>query len=185
MILSVIFLNSPDQAILTCTACRVYVASLLADHRNGAPPEQLADSAINMCRIVSPFPEAVCSGVINLNLETMIYIVDSRPTLTATQMCGLVLQGECGALDPMFSFTLAINPGPPVTQAKSVHTPRSPNDYKIVHITDLHFDENYLAGGSNNCPNPICCRVRDGLTSNPNDAAGVWGDFVSTFSVLV
>lgn len=63
---------SPEKSILTCGACRIYVASLLSDFRAGAPPEQLADSAFGMCRLITPFTEAVCRGVIDLNLESML-----------------------------------------------------------------------------------------------------------------
>lgn len=50
---------SPDPSILTCAACRVYVASLLNDRRNGAPAEDLAESAFGMCRIVTDYSEEV------------------------------------------------------------------------------------------------------------------------------
>lgn len=164
--------DTPEQSILTCTACRLYVASLLSDRRNGAPPEQLADSAFGMCRIVTSYSEQVCRGIIDLNVPSMIHIVDARPSLTATQMCGLVLQGECGALDPIFSFTVSVNPGQSITQPKSVSTPRSPSDLKIIHVTDIHFDENYVEGNNANCIDPICCRRNNGLPTNPADAGG-------------
>lgn len=152
------------------------MASLLSDRRNGAPAEELADSAFGMCRLVTDFSEEVCRGVINLNLDPMMYIVDARPTLTATQMCGLVLQGECGNLDPMFDFSVNVSPGQPITQSKSFHIPRSPNDMKIIQVTDLHYDENYVVGNNVNCGDPICCRTRNGPGA-PGAQGGFWGDY--------
>lgn len=92
-------------------------------------------------------------------------------------MCGMVLQGDCGAPDPFFAFTVDISPGQPITQPKSIATPRSPGDMKIIHITDMHFDENYVEGNLATCINPICCRRNDGPAGNPADGGGFWGDY--------
>lgn len=113
----------------------------------------------------------------DINMNTMVHIVDARPSLTATQMCGLVLQGDCGPIDPSFAFTVNVNPGPTITQPKSFPTPRAPNDLKIVHITDMHYDENYVEGNLAACSNSICCRRNDGVASNPADGAWFWGDY--------
>jgi hypothetical protein len=158
-------------------ACRTYLATLIRDRRNGASEEQLAASAINMCGIVTSFTPEVCVGVVNLNVESLVYIIDARPSLTATNVCSMVLQGECGTIDPSFAFTVNVNAGPQITQPKSVASPRSPGDMKIVHVTDLHYDPNYLEGSLGNCVNPVCCRRKDGIPSNPADRAGHWGDY--------
>jgi sphingomyelin phosphodiesterase len=163
--------------VLGCLACRTYLASLIRDRRNGATQEELASSAVNMCGVVTPFTSEVCQGVVNLNVEALVYILDARPSLTATNICALVLQGECGTLDQSFSFTVNVNQGPAITQSKSVAVSRSPNDLKIVHLTDLHYDEHYMEGGLGNCINPVCCRRADGVPSNPADRAGFWGDY--------
>lgn len=170
-------LISPEKSILTCAACRIYVASLLADRRNGAPAEDIADSAFGMCMLITSFSEQQCRGLMDINLDTMVYIVDSRPSLTAHQMCGLALQGQCGALDPSFSFTLSVSPGQPINQPKSFPTPRAPNDLKIIHISDMHYDENFVEGNLAACINSICCRRNDGVASNPADGAWFWGDY--------
>lgn len=130
-----------------------------------------------MCNIVSNFEPQVCAGVIGLNAPPMIHIVDSRPGLTATDMCAVVLQGECGAVPQSFSFTVNVSPHAPITAPKSVSVPRNANELRIVHITDIHFDPNYMAGGIANCVNPVCCRRNDGMASNPANAAGRWGDY--------
>jgi sphingomyelin phosphodiesterase len=72
--------------------------------------------------------------------DVFIFVVDERPTLTANQMCSLVLQPECGDPDPMFDFSINVSPGPPITGPKSGSTPRNPNEIKIIHITDPHYD---------------------------------------------
>lgn len=137
-----------------------------------------------MCNIVTSFTPEVCIGIINLNTVSMFHIVDARPSLTATEMCAFVLQGECGAVPPSFAFTVNVNPHAPITAPKSVTVPRNANELRIVHITDLHYDPHYMAGGLGNCINPVCCRRNDGVATNPADAAGRWGDYrVSLHSV--
>lgn len=173
----VIHLLRSEQSIIGCLACRTYIASLMRDRNNGATIEELSESAFNMCRLLTPFTESVCRGVVDLNAEALVYIMDARPNLAAQHVCGYVLQDECGGPDPSFNFAITVSPGAPVTQPKSVSSPRSPSDLIIVHITDLHYDEHYMEGGYGNCINPTCCRRSDGIPVNPADRAGFWGDY--------
>lgn len=55
-------------------------------------------------------------------------------------MCSMVLQGECGDPDPVFNFNINVSPGPPITESKSGSTPRNPNEMRILHFTDIHYD---------------------------------------------
>lgn len=150
---------------------------MIRDRRNGATEQELANTAFGLCRILTPFSEPVCRGAIDLNVESIVYILDSDPSMTSTQVCAFVLQGECGDIEPGWAFTVNVDPSPPITQPKSVLTPRSPDELKILHVTDLHYDPHYMAGGFGQCPNPVCCRRADGIPTNPADAAGVWGDY--------
>jgi hypothetical protein len=70
----------------------------------------------------------------------MLHVIDARPALTAAHMCSMVLPGECGDPDPVFEFSVNVSPGPAITQSKSASTPRNPNELRILHITDPHYD---------------------------------------------
>ena len=48
---------------------------------------------------------------------------------------------------------------------------------KILHMTDLHFDFEYVEGTNANCGKPVCCRVRDGRPAIDADKAGKYGSF--------
>lgn len=167
----------PEEAIIGCAACRTFLASLIRDRQNGNSQEQLANSATNICTTLTSFGAGVCRGLVELNVEALVYIIDARPSLTATQVCGMVLQGECGTLDNIFSFTVNVNPGNAINGPKAVSAPRAPDELKIIHLTDLHYDEHYMVGGFGECPNPVCCRRNDGVPTNPADRAGHWGDY--------
>lgn len=167
----------PELTIIGCLACRTYLASLIRDIRAGVPLQQVADSAVSMCLLLMPFENQVCRNLIDLNANSLYYIIQNRPALGANEVCGLILQGECGAVDPMFNFAVSVSPHNPITAPKSVTAPRGPDELRIIHISDVHYDENYLAGGINNCPNPTCCRRSAGVAPDPNNRAGPWGDY--------
>lgn len=115
---------------------------------------------------------------VNLYLQdVLIYIIDNVPQAGAVTACSLIFQGECGGADSSLDFTVAVSPGPAITQSKSQSVPRSSNELKIIHLTDLHFDPRYLEGGSTVCPEIVCCRQERGIAPNPADRAGRWGDY--------
>jgi len=49
-----------------------------------------------------------------------------------------------------------------------VPQPKSGTNIKFAHVTDMHFDMEYVAGSDENCNLPLCCRSGTGT-------AGLWG----------
>lgn len=165
------------MAVIGCLACRTFLGSLIRDIRNGVALRQVADAAIAFCQTLMPFESHVCENIVNLNADVLYYIVRLRPGLNQNEICGLVLQGECGPIDPQFNFAVNVSPHNPITAPKSVTAPRAADELRIIHISDIHYDENYLHGGINNCPNPTCCRRSAGVAPDPANRAGPWGDY--------
>lgn len=54
--------------------------------------------------------------------------------------------------------------------------PGSPT-IKVLHIADVHWDPEYLAGSNAACGDLVCCRASSGNVVNITDAAGYWGDY--------
>jgi sphingomyelin phosphodiesterase len=48
---------------------------------------------------------------------------------------------------------------------------------KVLQLTDIHVDPNYLPGGNAECEDHNCCRVDQGEPINASAAAGYWGDY--------
>lgn len=48
---------------------------------------------------------------------------------------------------------------------------------KVLHITDIHYDSDYLVGGWGKCREPLCCQKDKGKANNSEDTARHWGDF--------
>ncbi|XP_071541344.1 sphingomyelin phosphodiesterase-like [Panulirus ornatus] len=48
---------------------------------------------------------------------------------------------------------------------------------KVLHLTDPHFDPDYLVGANAVCDAPLCCNPDSGPLKNAGDGAGKWGDY--------
>jgi hypothetical protein len=168
----------PEATIMSCVACRSTFALMIQQFRSGSRTrEQLQQDSVGLCMQLTTYGIVVCEGVVRLNAEIIFHILEQRPTLTANQMCSVVLQSECGDPDPIFQFSVNVSPGPAITQSKSRSIPRSPNELKILHFSDPHYDPHYTINSFANCPEPVCCRRASGIAPNPVDRAGRWGDY--------
>uniref|UniRef100_A0A182Q737 Sphingomyelin phosphodiesterase n=1 Tax=Anopheles farauti TaxID=69004 RepID=A0A182Q737_9DIPT len=163
-----------------CAICRGFGGSVLEFRREGASREEVFSTTVELCTMLNLQEESICRGLIELNIDPILYIVDNRPDLTSASLCAVVFQsGACVLDDPTFSswqVELDAN-GTPVTASKSGTAQRGPNDLKIVQITDLHFDPNYRTGYNAECGAPACCRESQGIPDDPAAAAGHWGDY--------
>lgn len=131
----------PELAIMSCVACRSFLALILQRYRSGSHTvEEIKQDAVNQCMSLTTYGIVVCEGVVELNYDIFIHIIDARPSLNANQMCSMVLQGECGDPDQSFNFQINVSPGPPITQSKSGSAPRNPNEIKVLHFSDPHYD---------------------------------------------
>ncbi|KAK8719199.1 hypothetical protein OTU49_014182, partial [Cherax quadricarinatus] len=67
----------------------------------------------------------------------------------------------------------------PVTQSSSSSNGNGGGKrvLKVLHLTDPHFDPDYLIGSNAVCNAPLCCNSDSGPIKNPGDRAGKWGDY--------
>lgn len=103
-----------------------------------------------------------------------MHIVDTKPNLTASTICGVVLESEsCPLIDDEFDWIVNIDSGPP----KLIDADESEEIINIIQITDIHYDPNYEPYGNANCNEPTCCRKGQNDTNTSNKVAGYWGDY--------
>lgn len=72
--------------------------------------------------------------------------------------------------------------GPPSLTARCsvLQDPAPPAEpYRVLQITDYHWDSEYSPDGNANCGEPTCCRKDQGAPATPEDRAGRWGDYRS------
>uniref|UniRef100_A0A182P3A7 Sphingomyelin phosphodiesterase n=1 Tax=Anopheles epiroticus TaxID=199890 RepID=A0A182P3A7_9DIPT len=163
-----------------CAICRGFGGSVLEFRREGASREEVFNTTVDLCTMLNLQEESICRGLIELNIDTILYIVDNRPDLSSASLCAVVFQsGACLLDDPTFSeWQVDVDPnGTPVTASKAGTAQRGPNDLKIVQITDLHYDPNYRPGYNAVCGAPACCRESQGVPEDSENGAGHWGDY--------
>lgn len=49
--------------------------------------------------------------------------------------------------------------------------------FKVLQLSDTHFDPYYEEGTNAECNEPLCCRLTNGPARNAADGAGKWGDY--------
>lgn len=64
---------------------------------------------------------------------------------------------------------------PPVPKPK-VEEQRIPQagapSFKVLHLSDTHYDPYYLEGSNADCAEPLCCRLTNGQAGSKEQAAG-------------
>ncbi|EDS37466.1 sphingomyelin phosphodiesterase [Culex quinquefasciatus] len=163
-----------------CTACRSLVTTYLTYRRVlNWDRDRIAAQAASTCDSLAILLPENCVKVIDKNIDIFLYIIDNRPSLTAQTICGVIFQsGACVLQDPEFlNWSINVAPGgTPITSSKTGPN-RGPNDIKIIHLTDLHYDPHYRTGYNAVCGEPCCCREEQGIPENPAEGAGEWGDY--------
>lgn len=105
---------------------------------------------------------------------TILYIIDSKPNLTGSTICGVILESKsCPLINDQFNWVINIDSGPP----KLIDVDESEEIINILQITDIHYDPNYEPYGNAYCDEPVCCRRGQNDTNTSNEVAGYWGDY--------
>lgn len=104
-----------------------------------------------------------------------MYIVDSKPNLTAGTICGVVLESKaCPLNDPEFEWNVNISN----TSGVTIIETDTKRQTKILQLTDFHYDPMYEVNGNSDCGEPVCCRKGQNKTDTIS-LAGYWGDYNS------
>lgn len=165
-----------------CILCNAIFGEFVNRRRvQGQSRDEIAAFAKEFCNALGIFPSRVCDGVIEINADIIVHIMDNRLDFDESHFCAFVFQSmNCDADMSGFEWSINVNPNqPPLTGDKDTSVPRGPNDIKIVQISDPHYDPNYEAGTSAVCGEPVCCRSDQPLAPDapPENAAGYWGDY--------
>ncbi|KAK4010699.1 sphingomyelin phosphodiesterase [Daphnia magna] len=177
------FYTEDGKNVVTCALCATVVEDVMILLQNGTvTDQQIIDYIIDTCAKLNVFtnPDQVCGGLTAIALPTIRYIFSTGVVIPGN-ICGMLLQGqECGLSDPEpleWAIAPSSNPKPPFNEP-SQPPPDSPT-IKVLHLADIHYDPEYLAGANAMCGDPLCCRATSGEVVNATDAAGYWGDYRS------
>ncbi|KAK3927643.1 Sphingomyelin phosphodiesterase [Frankliniella fusca] len=64
----------------------------------------------------------------------------------------------------------------PLAISSQSNTPKA-EPYRILQISDYHWDTTYNPEGTIHCGEPTCCRRNQGAAKRPEDRAGKWGNY--------
>jgi len=179
----------PEQRDLACSACEAAVTAVIDLFLLGVETEEIEAGLESLCSLLGVMQPAVCHGGIrNYGPVVEWVILNRRPRITGSEVCGAVLGPGCGAWEEINRWEVELPGGkPPVV--KPSPPPPDTQQLKVLHITDIHLDLTYTVGNSAECGLPMCC----GNTSGPavsGRAAAYWGDYqcdvpVHTFTQML
>ncbi|XP_046742725.1 sphingomyelin phosphodiesterase-like [Diprion similis] len=163
-----------QRSSLTCTLCTSLVNVIMGYRKIGMAEETIISTITTLCVNLNIEGEDVCRGVIELNAPIAFYIVDHKPSLAAASVCGIVLQSSsCPLTDEEFEWTVEVDDSEPV----HISSEETEETFRIVQISDPHYDPVYEAYGNAYCDEPTCCRVGQNDTNTSGAVAGYWGDY--------
>ncbi|KAJ4436564.1 hypothetical protein ANN_16597 [Periplaneta americana] len=182
---SIFTLLPPSQMITRdstiCIACRSVIDALF-EYRATHTSQEFRDLIYSLCTRLQIQKDEVCAGVIDLNMDSVFYILDNTNGLNSSRVCGILLQSsECSMDEPSLEWTVDVDLGtkPKVSKSDEMSINRRDADdvATIIQLTDIHHDPIYLTDGNAVCGEPMCCRSVQGNPGNPDAAAGFWGDY--------
>ncbi|XP_037094630.1 sphingomyelin phosphodiesterase-like, partial [Pollicipes pollicipes] len=147
-----------------CSSCKAVGGLVVGLVRLTGSSSLLRSKAKLFCGLV-PVARTVCVGYIDSWAESLTYIVRNSP-LSASDMCALYLK-SCARRPLEMDVKLEL-PEPSTAalrrRLENYPAPSTPG-LKVLHIADLHLDEQYAEGADNSCPEVLCCRAENGTSS--------------------
>ncbi|XP_054266219.1 sphingomyelin phosphodiesterase-like isoform X1 [Macrosteles quadrilineatus] len=162
---------------VSCTACKAGAGLLQHYIRGGKTRDDIVKITYQFCVSLKLQTPRVCEGITELFGGEVVYVL-KRLKIGPEEICSFVIGDACGDVDnPTHEWQVVFPPVPkPPVQAA---TPPSATaaTFKILHISDTHYDPYYQEGTNADCKEPLCCRLTNGPAPTPAAAAGRWGDY--------
>ncbi|XP_075144544.1 sphingomyelin phosphodiesterase 1-like [Haematobia irritans] len=168
----------------TCTTCRISAKFLIWTLRTATSPAQAEGLSKNafahLCSTFRLQTPTVCAGVFEFNWPILYYIFKNSKANPQT-VCGNLPISFCNVEQLQFNYHLEIDESKgPLSASKAEVPKKTPNDLRILQITDIHYDPEYRVDSLAECDEPMCCRpsstTRSTLSTNTT-GAGYWADY--------
>lgn len=161
---------------LSCSACKGLFTVLDFGLKKDAGVAWVGSMAIKMCTLMKIAPPAVCQSAVHLFQDDMVDVW-TRSVLSPSEACGLLLGSTCGEWDIFSSWNISLPKVPkPAPKPPKPPVPGAPVS-RVLFLTDLHWDQDYLEGADPSCENPLCCRRDSGPPPASRLGAGHWGEY--------
>lgn len=146
-------------------------------------PDDNFQTFIDLCVNVNLFAVEVCDGIISRFAPQLKYIINnpnSRSNFDVNELCAsIILNDDCLGKGKSANENWEVELPPTVKpQPKNLQLPKeNAPTFKVLHITDTHYDPLYAEGASAVCKEAICCRNKSQTVLKESDGAGKWGDY--------
>ncbi|GBP20693.1 Sphingomyelin phosphodiesterase [Eumeta japonica] len=162
---------------VSCTACKAGAGLLQHYIRLGKTNEDINKMIYQFCVNLKIQSARVCEGITRLFGSEVVYVL-KRITIGPDEICSFVIGDACGDVyNPYHEWEVAFPPvAKPAAQPLAAPAEGAPT-FKVLQISDTHFDPYYAEGANAECNEPLCCRASSGPALTPGGGAGRWGDY--------
>ncbi|XP_021931289.1 sphingomyelin phosphodiesterase-like isoform X3 [Zootermopsis nevadensis] len=162
---------------VSCTACKAGVGLLQHYIHIGKTREDIVKITYQFCVSLNIQPARVCEGITELFGGEVVYVL-KRINLGAEEICSFVIGDACGDVyNPYHEWKVVFPPVPKPVVTPQVAPMHGAPTFKVLQLSDTHFDPYYQEGTNADCKEPLCCRLTNGPALSPQTAAGRWGDY--------
>ncbi|XP_019881238.2 sphingomyelin phosphodiesterase [Aethina tumida] len=164
---------------IICKSCDIIMDHIISYRRAGANKGSMKKCLKNLCVKYTDWGLIACDGYVEIEIDTILFIIDNKRNLTPARICAIHLQtNKC--VDPdADKWTINIPPiSDTIDDDEVTHVNESEAEasaLKILHLTDIHYDPDYNPGSNAVCDEPLCCV--SGTPNSTENAAGFWGDY--------
>ncbi|KAK3926133.1 Sphingomyelin phosphodiesterase [Frankliniella fusca] len=162
---------------VSCTACKAGVGLIQHYLRGGKSRDDINKIVYQFCVSLKIQSPRVCEGLTELFGGEVVHVL-KRVSLGPEEICSFVIGDACGDVyNPFHEWKVVFPPVPkPEVPEPKVPTEGAPT-FKVLHLSDTHFDPYYQEGTNADCNEPLCCRLTNGPALSSLTAAGRWGDY--------
>lgn len=162
---------------VSCTACKAGTGLLQHYIRTGKSEKEIKQTILQFCVSLKIQTTRVCEGITELFASEVIYVL-GKIKLGAEEICSFIIGDACGDVyNPYHEWEVMFPPvAKPVHKTLEIPKVGAPT-FKVLHLSDTHYDPYYSEGSNADCTEPLCCRLTNGLAKNKEQAAGKWGDY--------
>jgi sphingomyelin phosphodiesterase len=161
----------PEEYV-TCAECRAIVSLLLGLVNQGLGFDAVRDQIVDICIENAPSfdtnGEVLCPGIVDLQGPHLYYILNETD-YSARELCQL--NNVCplnNRTAPGYTYTRV----PSNKAAPAVRRKLDEGTVKILALSDIHIDEDYMTGAATDCGLPVCCKDY----FNGTGSARPWGE---------
>ncbi|XP_061557653.1 sphingomyelin phosphodiesterase isoform X2 [Phycodurus eques] len=161
---------------ISCRVCQALFTILDVALLSDINEERVARAVGEACIRLHLADEQVCRDITELFRDDFIRALQES-LLWPTEACAFLVGPSCGKFDiyASWNITLPKDPKPPVTPPVPPK-PGSPQS-RVLFLTDIHWDKEYITGSAADCKEPLCCRKDSYSPMWWRREAGYWGTY--------